>query len=802
MRSTPLMPCMRSKPLMATLILAFCCACASFNGPRGSSPQTTAEPSLFKKAAALVVPQKKTPPALPHEKDLQFARHQYNLQNYDVAEFYLKKTLLQSPDEPTALKLLPWTYFFQKRYDKALLAFERNHTIHPKDAGFLAGMGWCYLALNNDPQALITFTKAEKFSNGLYDISKGKAILYLKQKNLEKAVPALQKIYNAQEIESFLAFWRSLGDPISDAFLPVIPDKPGAPSLFTLPLERPRYRSVLWTFDPPENDALEVAWRYYQKKLYRRATEAFRALPPAVANSLDAQNGLGWSLLKSKKILQAERVFKEISFTHPKFIGVVEGMQESENLKMVKAEGAEFYLNLKKFRIAEKKIKALKEEFPDWAYPYVQLGLLELRNGNYEAADELLQQSLQLAPGNAAGLKGLEELEKIRQPELYQARQSFKRGDFKSAASLYYSFIESQQPQTELTEPLALAYNGLGWSQFEKGQYEQALEKFKRSRKHKLFKADALKGMGFSYYHLGRYSDASYYLKIAHAIYPEQKQTSYNLDWSVMRSWKNNRARKYFERELQKDPLRPSLYMGMGWLLLKQDRPDLAVEHFLKSISLDPDSAVSEDFFNFLGSQRFGWQVYNRLAWAFYHQGAFEKSRQMFQVSLRERPRKSEANKGMGYSLFRLREYASAIKYLERSLAINDNPAPVTETVNAKGGNSPFKTQTTVRTRLARAYFKLGNYAEALRFNQQALSLHPDQPDAYDGLGWVYLQLRRLNESRAAFTQAVKFQPMNTRSHRGLREVKQLLATRNIRIKRPSFPKISAITPPAKVSPN
>jgi tetratricopeptide (TPR) repeat protein len=798
MGSIPLRQSMRWKPYLATLIIASCCACASFIEPTGSARKSAKEPSFLKKATAFVTPQKQASPALPHEKDLQFAQHQYNLQNYDVAEYYLKKTLLQSPDEPLALKILPWTYFFQRQYDKALLAFERNHTLRPKDPNFLAGMGWCYLALNNDTQALITFSKAEKFSSVLYDIAKGKAIIYLKQKNYEKALPALQKIYTSQETESILAFWKSQGNQPVGASLPVIPDKPSEPSLFTLPMEQPRYRSVLWTFDPLGNEALEVAWRYYKKKLYRRAIQAFQGLPKPVLNSLDAQNGLGWSLLKFKKIIQAEQVFKDISKIHPNFIGVVEGMQESENLKMVKAASAEYYLDLKKFRIAEKKINALKEEFPDWAYPNVQLGMLELRKGNYDTADALFQKSLQLDPGNEDGLKGLEELEKFRQPELYEAQQNFKKGNFKEAASHYYNFIESQQPKAPLTEPLARAYNGLGWSQFQKGQYQQALEKFKRSRKHVNFEMDAIKGIGFSYFHMGRYSDASYYLKIAQTAYPEQKQISYNLDWSVMRSWKNSRARRYYNRELQKDPLRPSLYMGLGWLHLKQNKPDLAVEHFLKSISLDPGSVISEDFFSFLGSQRFGWQVYNRLGWAFYHQGEFEKSKKMFQTSLKEQPYKSEANKGMGYNLFQLRDYQAAIKYLKESLSINGNPEPIAETVSNETGQGPFKTQTTARTRLARAYFNLGNYAEAIRHYQRSLKHHPEQPDAYDGLGWIYLQLHRLDESRAAFTHAVKFEPMNSQSHRGLRKVKQLLATRNIRIKQPNFPQVSANNTPAQ----
>jgi len=794
----PLEQIKRWQPALAVLIIASCCACASPKSHGEFSKGASAKPSFFKEATALVNPRQEAPPPLSYEKDLQFARHQYNLQKYDVAEYYLEKTLLQAPDEPSALKLIPWTYFFQRRYEKALLAFERNHTIHPDDPNFLAGMGWCYLGLDNEPQALITFSKAEKFSDALYDISKGKAIIYLKQKNLEKALPALQKIYNSQEIESILALWEPQGKPRPGGSLPVVSDDPDQPSLFTLPVEHPRYRSVLWALDSPENEALETAWRYYKKKLYRRAVQAFQALPEPLLNSIDAQNGLAWSLLKSRKIIEADTVLRNLSQTYPRFIGAVKGMQKSENLKMAKAATARYYLDLKKTRIAEKKIKALQKEFPDWAFPYAQLGMLALQKGNLDAADDFFQQSLQLDPGNAKGLKGLEALDKIQYPELYEAQQNFRKGNFKEAAFRYYNYIDNHKAQVQLTEPLARAYNGLGWSQFQKGQYQQALEKFKQARKHAKFREDAIKGIGFSYFHLGRYSDASYYLQIARKAYPDQKQISYNLDWSVMRSWKNNRARRYYDRELQKDPLRASLYMGLGWVYYKENKPDLAVEYFLKSISLDPDSIVSEEFFDFLGSQRFGWQVYNRLGWAYYHKGDFKKSRKMFQVSIRDEPKNSEALKGMGYAFYQLQEYASAIEYLKQALAINRMPNPVTEIVRDKSGKGPFKIQTTARTRLARAYFHLGEYAEAIQVYQQALTLHPEQSDAYDGLGWVYLQLHRLTESRAAFTQAVKIEPMNSQSHRGLREVKQLQATRNIRLLKPDFPEIPDRILPAR----
>ena len=785
------------------------------------------EPSLLKKATSFFKPAPKAPPLLPYQKDLKVAQYRYNLQEYPEAEFYLKKTLLQIPDDPAALQLLPWTYFYQKRYDKALLAFKRNHTANPRDPGTLSGMGWCYLSMNNYPQALDAFARAEKFSpDGLYDVHKGRAVIYLKQKNPEKALPSLKEIYNPREIEKILAFWQSEDDILSARSYPVLPDKSGSPSLFTLPVDGPRYLSMLWEIDesvasgrgirgsrakrtsvphlPPalRGAELETAWRYYRQGLYRRALNAFQNLPETVSQTLDAQNGLAWSYLKNKKIQKADPVFNRIAQTYPKFIGVVKGLQESENLKMQKADFAQYYFDLNKFRIAERKFEALKEEFPNWPYSYVQLGRIALKNNDPETAQNFFLMALELDPKNMAGLAGMEELVQIREPDLYEANQALKQENYKEAAHLYHEYIEYQKPSTELNKSLARAYNGLGWSQFHKGQFHLALEKFKQSRKHEEFASDSLRGIGLSYFHLKKYKDSASYLKFVHDNHPDEKQGIYELDWSVLRSWGDMRARQYFEQEIRVDPLRASLYMGMGWIHYKNGKPDLAVEFFLKAISLDPDSVVSDEFFNLLASQRFGWQVYNRLGWAYYHERKFNRSIEMFQTSMKERPDRATAHKGIGYNLYQMKKYASAIKYLQQALVLDPASAPVMETVLDAGSHESLKIKTTARTKLARAYYHSGNYLKAIQYYKTDLTYHPRYTDAYAGLGWAYLKLYRLTESRAAFTESLKQEPLNPRSHKGLKEVKQRLATRNIRVKKSAFPKTSMTSPTQKTSPN
>jgi tetratricopeptide (TPR) repeat protein len=805
------------QPLLLTALgLIFFSACSSTppNIPKKSKPtyeraiskndEIKPTPTLLEKATIFFNGEPKAPPLLPYQKDLKTAQYRYNLQEYPEAEFYFKKALLRFPDEPSALKLLPWTYFYQRKFDKALMAFERDQAIDPRDPYTLAGMGWCYLAMNNFNQALETFSKAEEYSPDGYDTQKGRAIIFLKQKNTSRALPFLKRIYTSQEIDRILAFVESEGEKLTASSYPVLPGDSDTTSLFTLPMDGPRYRGMLQGLGRPENDSseLEIAWRYYRQGLYRQALQAFQNLPEPRGNTLDAQNGLAWSYLKTKKIQEADRVFNRIAKTYPKFIGIVKGLQESENFKLQKAAHAQYYLDLNKLRMAERKYRALMEEFPDWAYSYAQMGRIALKLYNLEVAREFLHSALKLDPDSKAGLLGMEEMEAIEAPDLYAANQAFKQKEYRTSASLYNDYIEYHKPSTPLNEFQARAYNGLGWSQYHKGEFRQAIAKFERSKRHKKFESDSIRGMGLSYFHLKNYQDAVTHLVFARTRQPDEPTGYSELDWSILRSWSNDRARRYFEREILIDPLRASLYMGLGWINYKNRKPDLAVEFFLKAISLDPDSAVSSEFFDLLGSQRFGWQVYNRLGWAYYHKRNYTRSLELFHISLKERSDKSGAHMGIGYNLYQEEKYAEAIKYLEQALSIRPTSAPVLETVLEEEGNNSLKIRTTTRTKLARAYYRSGNYLKAVRYYQKDLTFHPELADAHAGLGWAYLKLRRLTESRAAFTESLKLEPLKTRSHKGLTEVKQLLATQNIHVKKPDFPKTSMTSPGQKMSPN
>ncbi len=714
------------------------------------------------------------------DQDFLFAQHQFNRREFSVSEFYLKKTLANRPGDLRALNLLPWAYFFQKRFDKALIAFGQAHTFNKKNPVPLLGMGWCYFSLKHYEKALESFDRVERLMPGSYELHKGRAFIYLEQKRENLARHELAQIFNTQKIEDIFQMWGKWTQDNPDAVWAIVPSHAESTSIFTLPAEHPRYRSSLWGL-PISNDAaeLETAWEAYHLEKYSKAINKFEDLALRKNPSLDAINGLAWSLMMAKQVNKSEEVFKEILELYPQFIGAVKGLKEIKRIKKRQAVYVQYYLDLGKYRLAKEKLDELLFRYKNWAHPYNQHGKISLAQKNYALAKDYFLEALEKEPNNRIAMDGLEQILKIKDKHLFKADQALKQGDYKTAALIYYDYVQEDDWPSEKFH-VAHAYNGLGWSQFKKKQYRYAIEKFSKSVQHEDYEADASKGLGLSLYAINEFQEAIPYLETALIHDPGNKELAYKLDWAILQSESPNEAKLYFEKILKEHPLLASPYMALGWVHYKHRNPDLAVEYFLKAISLDPDFALTSDFIDLLSKERFGWQVYNSLGWTYFQNGQNDKAMKMFQTSLKIQPNRSEARKGMGYLYFHLGDFSKAITMLEQCLALNPTPNPVFELITDNNALAPFKLQTTPRTKLGRIYLVNGDSQKAITYFSEELRQEPDQPDAYDGLGWAYLGQNRDLEARAAFTMAIRLEPLNNSAQKGLRQAKQAIAEKRL----------------------
>ena len=719
---------------------------------------------------------------LDNDVDLQFAKHQFNRREYAVSEFYLKKALANQPENREAIQLLPWAYFFQKRFDKALASFKQAHTLHKKDPTPLLGMGWASFSLKQYQKALESFERAERFAPNSYEIHKGKAFIYLEQRRSQLAKEELEKIFSPLKMTELLEAWQSSNRDDITMRWEIVPSNHESISIFTLPVEFPRYRSLLLGMPSEDVEDLDSAWESYYQRKYTKAAKLFGRLARSNSPNLDAVNGLAWSLLHAKQINKSEKTFKEILELYPQFIGAFKGLKEIEEIKMHQAVYVQNYIDIGKYQLAENKLIDLFYLYNDWAHLYNQYGKIFLARKNYEKAREYFLGAQKLSPNDSPSKLGLERVQLALDKQLYKADQAFKKGDYKLSTIIYHDYVgDNTWPSPQFN--LAHAYNGLGWSQFYKKQYEYAIDKFIKSIEHDDYKASSAKGLGLSLFAIKNYSDAIPYLEMALKYDPADKDLAYKLDWSILRSESMSFSQKYFENISIKHPLRASPYMALGWIHYNFRNPDLGIEYFLKAISLDPDFAMTPEFIALLEKERFGWQVYNSLGWTYYQNHLNDRAMQMFKYSLKIQPNKSEARKGMGYIYFRLGKYDSAITMLEQCLALNPEPNPVFERVTGPNAIGPFLMQTTPRTKLGRTHFIKDNILSAINSYNEEIRRNASQPDAYDGLGWAYLKQGRALEARTAFTTAIRLEPLNNSAQNGLVKAKYAITKKRLKTK-------------------
>lgn len=770
-------------------------------------------------SAPTVVPEKEPsqPPVKliyyhgPGKRELTYGQELFNSGKFKEAAYFVRKSLLLYPDYPESVQLLPWTYFFQRRFDQALEAFQKAHEVHNIDPEPLIGMAWSYLSLRFFENALSAFKKAESFSENPDQAIKGKGISYLFIGEPIQARKEFEKIYFPAEVTRIMNLWKKWKHDNPDKPLQIIPAGLTEPTLFTLPVDRPRYENMLFgmarvvepippdmTIEhqttkvspeaPPVPDPafstgqamLETAWKYYRRGFYKEALESFNILPFPESKSLDGLNGLGWSYLALDEILNAEEVFKKILKTHPDFFGAKEGKEEVLNALMAKAAPGQYYYDRKKYRIAWNKFSSVRNDYPNWSHIYSMLGLTMLQQTYFYEAERLFKKALDIDPQDKTAHEGMRLLDKAQIPIIFEADRELENENFNRSAALYQEYITSLGEASNMTTSLARAHIGLGWSQIGKKSYQRAFENFKRIELVDGFKFETAKGLGMAYFYLGKFGDAAVQLQKADKVRPNQADIQYPLDWSIMKASPPLEAEAYFLQLVHALPRRASAYMALGWIYRQHQKADLGVEYFLKAISLDREIVLTKEFKRLLDKERFGWQLINQLGWAYYQAGIHDKSMDLFSHVLERQPGSSQAMTGMGYNLFKTGKLEEAESWLINSLTRNPYPVSVRETVDLKDSISLLEIETNPRLLLARIYYLQGKYQDAAQLFKQEEKRNPDWAQVHDGLGWSYLKLNRLAESRASFNEAIRLQPANHLSHKGLREVKYQIAANKL----------------------
>ncbi|MBN1920594.1 MAG: tetratricopeptide repeat protein, partial [Anaerolineae bacterium] len=335
----------------------------------------------------------------------------------------------------------------------------------------------------------------------------------------------------------------------------------------------------------------------------------------------------------------------------------------------------------------------------------------------------------------------------------------------------------------------AAAHRGLGWVQYEVGQYEEAVAQFSKAVELEPANPDGYEGQGRSLYALARYEDALAVSKLWEEVEPDdvQKeslvcQASYQLGYyeEAVSSCKNWAA---------KEPQNALAHVSLGWAHLEAKRNQEAIQSFSRSLEL----AETDDGFlglcealSSLGDQKGvvasaqRWIAYNPrnadahiyLGWASYQLKDYPEAVEAFSSSLAIEEN-SEAHHGLGDSFYAQKDYDSALKSYEKWLVLEPENAlayALLGWVQYSMNNTEDALRSFARALemgpIASAYRGLGSvyyaqaeYELALENQEQWVDLEPNSAAARGSLGWTLQKLKRHADAASSFQRAVELFP-------------------------------------------
>lgn len=123
-------------------------------------------------------------------------------------------------------------------------------------------------------------------------------------------------------------------------------------------------------------------------------------------------------------------------------------------------------------------------------------------------------------------------------------------------------------------------------------------------------------------------------------------------------------------------------------------------------------------------------------------EGRWEEAQQVYEEIVNINPRSPEAFSNLGYVLYRLENYSSAIARLQKALALNPNLSHT-------------------RALLGLCYFYTNQFSRAIPILETSVKQEKDNPELVQHLGLAYLKVGENEKAIAMFSRWVELEPRN-----------------------------------------
>ncbi|MCS6886166.1 MAG: tetratricopeptide repeat protein [Acidobacteriota bacterium] len=441
-----------------------------------------------------------------------------------------------------------------------------------------------------------------------------------------------------------------------------------------------------------------------------RAVEAEQLLRPVAENrpSAEVYDLLGIACDQQGKLVEAEKLFLKALKLRPAYLNARNNL--GNNL-------------LRQGRVQEalRQFEAVVRMRPNHPEANYNLSLLYLQLGQRRKAQQHFRRL-----GEAADLQVL----------FLGLEIALATGDGIDSSLERIYRLDDRDGKVHFTAGLALA---------RRGHYDRAVEAFKYTLERQKDVFEVHYNLGLALYNLGKLEEAEAAFTTAAQLKPELAEVHYRLGLVLSALGDTEAAIEEFTHAVEREQ-KADYYFLLGDEYYKRNSLKAALENYEKAIALDSSKAAYHLKLGHVCFKLFKYsraeEAYRRVAeladpskvevnyligYALRSQGKLAESIGYFEKQLELSGKHFESLANLGYIKVELGEYEQAQKYLEEALKVRRSPEVLYD--------------------LGRMYLKRREFAVAIDYLNQALTLKPDYTQARYQLFLAYSRAGRKDEA-------------------------------------------------------
>ncbi|RMF22357.1 MAG: tetratricopeptide repeat protein [Deltaproteobacteria bacterium] len=327
--------------------------------------------------------------------------------------------------------------------------------------------------------------------------------------------------------------------------------------------------------------------------------------------------------------------------------------------------------------------------------PFTQLFLTHIDENGNDSPPVLLERFT--SPDRAANIP---EFVKLPPDAIVEIKEQFldaysfyragmaneRTGDHKGAERNYRRGLELDPDNVEI-------HNALGWTLFQEGRTEEAVEEYERALAVDPNYVKSHNNIALALVELGRLEEAADHYRKSVELDPDQPEIYSDIGFIEGQLGRPDKALAYYRKALERDPKCASAHFNLAVVALGEGRLDEAESHYRTALETRPDAAT-----------------HNGLAFTLLRKGRLDEAAAEFRRALEIDPKYVPAYNNLAGVLEKQGKLEEAADTLRRSLKERESP--------------------TVHNRLGLLLVRLGRPREAAEEFRAALALNPAYEEA------------------------------------------------------------------------